>query len=224
MTRNPNERAMIPKASLLAAMLILIPILGVPIHAANNQGLEWGVESGDRFYYTYEYHYRETNFIDDFQVTIIGLPTIPDNLGTDVEFVPYASYDMRWVNGSRLIEYRPYEFPIIPIGNWDALTELILAFSFVVSDSIVDTPEIWGYNSSADWGAGRMHYMEEFSKKDGTLLRFYYEDSDFPDWDVLTALITRIPEESDGILIVAASAGGGLILATVALLFFRKRR
>ncbi|MHA2385061.1 MAG: hypothetical protein ACXAEE_02495, partial [Candidatus Thorarchaeota archaeon] len=192
-------KAFILKASLLATILILPLMLVAPVHAANNQGLEWGVESGDRFFYTYEYHYRETSFTDDFQVTVIELPAIPDNLGIDVEFVPYASYDMRWVNGSRLIEYRPYEFPIIPIGNWDALTQLFLAFSFVVPDSIVDTPEIWSYNCSEDWGAGRMHYMEEFSKKDGTLLRFYYEDSDYPDWDVLTALITRIPEESHGV-------------------------
>ena len=128
MQRNaPSRKIMLP---ILVIMILAIPIL--PAQAANNQGLEWGVEIGDRFDYDVNLTYHNATYdltIDQGMYVIIDyLPVIPDNVSTaaQISFLGFTTY---YDNGTEMTSvWRDVlmlvPFYLLPIGNWTLITEL----------------------------------------------------------------------------------------------------
>lgn len=155
--------------------------LTTPVSATNIQGLEWGVEVGDEFYFIFEFHYPEfssTTPRDGIEVVYMkigGLPEIINNITSYKQLYGWT-YHFYWVNGSMIPStstYYPYFFMIFPIGNWSYLTDLYLEFHAILPDELIDTPSSWGFNSCYSWPGGEIKTKNEVSKLDGVSIHDY---------------------------------------------------
>jgi len=165
--------------TLLTVIFLLGMMHVVPVTAATNQGLEWGVEPDA----TIEYEL----FVDAPDIAYDGgiyveynapTPTIPDSI-TDWLDIPYFDTDFFYANGTEmgiiaLIFLAAYNFHV-PIGNWTFLSELaedtIDVTNFVLDD---EDPYFWGYSwEDDDWEYAmegiRLTVHVDFLKIDGCL-------------------------------------------------------
>ncbi len=106
--------------------------------AANNQGLEWGIDVSDRIDYDIEIEFRNSTLdfeIDDGMYLIIdNLPVINDDIiGLSELCLPTMvlnHYTTYWENETpmdffweRYVNMEPVD--ILPIGNWTLMTQLL---------------------------------------------------------------------------------------------------
>jgi len=134
------------------------------VAAANNQGLEWGIEADNRFDYDFEVSYHNSTFDLDLSgemyIIINELGTISDDIvammNLPLPHMVLGSYTAYWNNGTVMndfwlsIPFQGAPFVAYPIGNWTLMTELFEgtgASATVTQDSttlnytVVDVPE-----------------------------------------------------------------------------------
>ena len=165
--------------TLLTVIFLLGMMLIVPVTAATNQGLEWGVEPDARI--DYELFVDAPDIVHDGGIYMeynAPAPVIPDSI-TDWLDIPYFDVDIFYANGTdmgitALILLAAYNMHV-PIGNWTFLSELaedtIDVTNFVLDD---EDPYFWGYSwEDDDWEYAmdglRLTVHVDFLKVDGCL-------------------------------------------------------
>ena len=169
-------------------LLTVIFLLGmmhiVPVTAATNQGLEWGVMHGASIDYTLIIDADDLAFDGEiyleYNATALA-PTIPDSIANWSE-IPYFDVDFFYANGTSmgiivltlLAAYNMH----VPIGNWTFLSKLaedtIDVTNFVLDD---EDPYFWGYSwEDDDWEYAseglRITVHVDFLKIDGCLSHY----------------------------------------------------
>jgi len=179
------------KSRLLVVGFLLVFLIGfssftepiIPlVSAANDQGLDWSVEIGSIFNYTFRCTTLITTAIPigDYELyfNITSLPVLEDNITSvdDFRLVSEYNYDMYFQNGT--YEWSGlYPFMILPTGNWSLMQAL---WNNSIYSSEADTMT-W-VNTTADWGFmaegnvyGSLRYKSWyiFSKANGVLLLYF---------------------------------------------------
>jgi len=104
----------------------------INVAAANNQGLEWGVEVDDRFDYDVKVIYHndtlDLDIVDEMYVIIDGLPSIADNI-TSLAQLTFLDFTTYWDNGTVMDDFwwgvlSLIPFILLPIGNWSLMETL----------------------------------------------------------------------------------------------------
>jgi hypothetical protein len=178
------------KSRLYVAGFLLVFLIGfssfaepiVPfVSAANDQGLDWSIEIGSIFNYTFRCTELITSAIPigeyELYFNITSLPVLEDNITSvdDFRLVSQYNYDMFFQNGT--YEWSGlYPFVILPTGNW-SLMQTLWNNSSYYSDTMT-----W-VNTTTDWGFIGRHeglindltskYWYIFSKADGHLLLYF---------------------------------------------------
>jgi hypothetical protein len=148
------------------------------VAAVTDQGLEWGIEVGDRFDYNVEVEFHNTTMdliIDDEMYVIINeLPTIADHItsGAQLPMLHLAinSYTTYWDNGTVMdslwldILNIGIPFMCYPIGNYSLLTELFEASP--ATTIITQNTTIMNYTVVDQPYSGNVHTMV-FQKSNG---------------------------------------------------------
>jgi len=116
---------------LFLVFVIVAFLLMTPVAAATDQGLEWGVQNGDRFDYNM-HESSDGNVADEaLYMTVTSRPSIANSI-SNWAAVPGVDIDIFWANGSSMgfsalvflgIFFVDGEF-CFPVGNWTLLTEL----------------------------------------------------------------------------------------------------
>jgi len=172
-------------------LLTVIFLLGmmhiVPVTAATNQGLEWGVEPDVTIDYELFVEAPDISFDGGIYIEYNApAPVIPDSI-TDWLDIPYFDVDVFYANGTGmgimvLILLAAYNLHV-PIGNWTFLSELaentINVTNFVLDD---EDPYFWGYSwESDDWELAmdglRITVHVDFLKIDGCLSHYTLEST-----------------------------------------------
>ena len=154
-------------------------MFSTPVQAANNQGLDWGVEVADRLEFScsqfssYEINTTTTTFTLDYDiyVDIDTCPDIDDNVDSlaDIDFV--STTTKYALNDSAADDiFDQYTIPtilsavVLPIGNWDAIAA-------AANNDIESTEGLELINNATHFGYGRTTKSFEVSyfKVDGSL-------------------------------------------------------
>ncbi len=145
----------------IVTIILFAQISGIT--AANNQGLEWGIDVGDRFDYDVKVEFHNTSFdlsIDSEMYMIINaLSEIPDDVTSGGQLAIFGlginSYTTYWENGTIMdsvwLNEANYGSPLIayPVGNWILLTEIfqdslpsaiITQDETILNHTVVDIP------------------------------------------------------------------------------------
>lgn len=154
----------------------LVIILSIPILVeSHNQGLTWGFNSGERFYF------KETSR-SNISSTVVTLSreyyvvakdnyTIPDPL---LYFI-LAREQTFFYNGTQL-KGGDFAFAV-PIGNWDLLEDVYLSSYSSSFDTIaiIDEETSWGFRTTENNTYREISYLFIFSKTDGVLVSLLIE-------------------------------------------------
>ena len=164
----------------------LLPTLG---SAATNQGLEWGVEVGDRF----DYHVRQNDYSQpaysfefDCYFVVESLPTIQDNISEIIHPIIFnvtPDANLYFANGTAANLWKS-AFPqmIVPVGNWSLWSVLLEDYAANTSlfhyDSIniSETATSWTWIASSQFAETNQVSREEtatFRKSDGVLNNYH---------------------------------------------------
>jgi len=173
------------RALTLLMVLFLVGLMQiVPVTAASNQGLEWGVMPGASIDYTLIIDADDLAFDGEIYLeynATAPAPAIPDSIANWSE-IPYFDVDFFYANGTSmgiivltlLAAYNMH----VPIGNWTFLSELaedtIDVANFVLDD---EDPYFWGYSwEDDDWEYAseglRITVHVDFLKIDGCLSHY----------------------------------------------------
>ncbi|MFX0045973.1 MAG: hypothetical protein ACFE8Z_09000 [Candidatus Hermodarchaeota archaeon] len=112
------------------ALVLLCSVVPSIASATTDQGLEWSVENGDRFYFDVDLvsTLQWGNRHEGIYFLVIGEPpTIPDGI-TNYTEIPTLSLESHYLNGT----YDSFFGPIfdlahrkaLPVGNWSLMTSL----------------------------------------------------------------------------------------------------
>jgi len=121
-----------------------------PVAAATDQGLEWGVQNGDRFYFNMHENSDGTVVNEALCMTVVSRPSIANGI-SNWAAMPGVNLDLYWANGSSMgfsvliflgIAFVNGEF-CFPVGNWTLLTELR---SSDPDATITDSIFFWGFS------------------------------------------------------------------------------
>jgi len=179
---------------------ILVLILLLPtISVAHSQGLHWGYEAGQEFYF----HERTINKMEgeiknnieyNFIFTDSELSQIEDPLTND-SYLPRSRFDVYWLNGSPAGDqfYVSGRDAAVPIGNWSLLTKVFQAHygsrelnvNVTYDFQIQETNTEWGFISEEvqhSWINNlTITSRSTYSKADGVLLEYIWriESSNF---------------------------------------------
>lgn len=171
---------------------LLIFVIGVsllsgptitPVSAVNDQGLDWSIEIGSIFNYTFRCTRLITTAIPigDYELyfNITSLPIIEDNITSvdDFRLVSQYNYDMYFQNGT--YEWSGlYDFIILPTENW-TLMQILWENEMDYADTMtwINTTTEWGFMCEADGlGDERIKWRNIFSKTNGLLLLYFVGD------------------------------------------------
>ena len=187
----------------LLALILLLPVAFVkPIEAEGEHSLEWAVEVDDEFTYALQRKFIDPSwtdyaealvpfiaFLDEGQKAVVkvsNLDEISQQIMTPAE-MPLASCNLERENDSEIIVLDSKMF-IIPVGDWDFLTE-IDNITMTPDLALVDTEDEWGTNFITDFSAGGTFVTVQqeirYEKQNGTLnylrLRYSAFGNDFVD-------------------------------------------
>jgi hypothetical protein len=166
------------KRIFVLGLFILSMAILVPPVVANNQGLEWGVDIGDRFYFHYFMEgddYFMFPYIDElYFADVDGLDTVPDDIQLMGE-LPNCYYSTYYLNGSIASESLFLLSLAMPIGNWTLLSEII-SMGSPDDFTIIDTETEWGFEVEFTI-TYTIDYTIKYYKTDGVLSLFalHYE-------------------------------------------------
>jgi hypothetical protein len=197
-----------------------------------NQGLEWGVSIGDRFYFSMEVQTEEGSDSSEFIMEIATLPSIPLEIPSFYH-LPVAEADFHFDDNTTTHGFQiglPFLNTILvgfPIGNWTLLTILMEEFieNLEPSEDIVveNTESYWIITHNAMGAFGIFEYKIVISllKSDGILAYINYEQ-----WKgssrSATITITRSNPNNFTIIIVGICVSG--IVVIVGAMIYLKRR
>jgi hypothetical protein len=164
-------------------------ITSMPVVAQTNQGLEWGFDPSDEYYF--EFHLDAEDMQIDEEIYFNSsdtLPTIPDSLDnwTDIPYIIMNSY---YANGTDLgiiqLVFLTALNIQLPIGNWTLMSSIysntLDVDHFALDD---DDPYFWGYSwDDADFEYGPISVQEgitifvhvDYFKEDGYLSHYSIE-------------------------------------------------
>ena len=214
---------------LFIVFAIVAFLLMTPVAAATDQGLEWGVQNGDRFDYNMHEN-SDGNVADEaLYMTVTSRPTIADGI-SNWAAVPGVDIDIFWANGSSMgfsaliflgIFFVDGEF-CFPVGNWTLLTEL--RGSDPDAD-ITDSIFFWGFSWRGTFFDPELQVQigVDYLKSDGFLAHYTVETVNQTSQETIyTASITRQGLFlQDNILLI----GGGVILVLVlAIVCIKKKK
>ena len=155
----------------------LLIILSIPILVeSQNQGLTWGLTSGERFYFKERVSTDSVNRTTvtssrEYYVVARDNYTIPDPL----TYFPVAREETFYNNGTPVMTGR-LDFAV-PVGNWDLLeyTYRSIHSSYYDTIDIIDEEDYWGFRTIKNLTTTEESRISIFSKADGVLASFLYE-------------------------------------------------
>lgn len=164
--------------------------------SAHSQGLEWGFQEGDVFYFTSTYEFGDRRSSSTSILTALEPPEIPDPV--DLPVPPRAAF--QGSSGGELLY-------AVPIGNWSLLT------SITAGSMETDTTWTWIHGGIA----GSPVYTWVFSKIDGVLLSY----TSRVDYDTGYSEISTVERINPFLILFTES---GFVLLIVLIIFRRKRK
>lgn len=167
------------KLEVLLTIFLVLAIVISPVAAANNQGLQWAVASGDRFDGTISSEFPEEDSVQESIYVLIDAnpPTIPDDI-TIMSQIPEVSGKMYWANGTQVpgdpMGLGSYA---VPTGNWSLLSSLVEDAGYPGYEEI-NTATHWGYKMRSSFFLPEVQLRMElkYAKSTGFLSVF---DIDF---------------------------------------------
>ncbi|MHA2230552.1 MAG: hypothetical protein ACXABL_15225 [Candidatus Thorarchaeota archaeon] len=195
-----------------------------------SEGLEWGLDWGETITY---YRTIETDgivVVDSLRVDVKvdWLPPIPDPI-IDIALVELKSshYTVLDENGTHLADN--FEWPemwtALPINNLDLVKEKIESEYSGPTFEWRDTSSSWGFKTASALGQTKYERTLMFSKSDGALDRYLYED--YLDGEKVEVIeLIRVgyePEQPQDTLIFIAG-GFGAVIAIVLIVYLMKKR
>ena len=213
----------------LMAILFVLCFVVTPVGAASNQGLHWGVTIGKRFdYHRVAESVFETSPIEmDFYVIIDSLPTIVDDINTIGDLPDTPGATQFYVNGTE-IEGSSGWF-VFPVGNWSLIVSLwqIWPAEINVTQDIISTPYLIGYNYTVSWGTTTSTHAEIYVRASGVLHTSYSRYIDTENKLEGFSRISLVEEVSwpfpfDSSLGIAVIAIAGIAVILIVLVVFRR--
>lgn len=213
----------------------LFALLVTGVSAAQSQGLRWGYEEGQQYYFAvknWSINDTETQQME-LMLTKGNYPSIPDPVTND-SYLPWTNFQVYFTNGS-LVAGGQFSWGVgvaVPIGNWSLLSKIFENYYTNTSMSgdgtsfrIVEDSETWGYVFShpvtglpdTNWT-----YHESYSKRDGVLvsdLEYFYNLG----VGSMTLSFTRLPMSPELQSILTAGVALGVVV-TVIVVYARFRR
>ncbi len=206
----------------ILVLLLLTGLLPIAGSAVTNQGLEWGVEVGDRF----AYHFHQENVDFDFDIVVESLPEIPDDI---TEIQSYHGFNVT-PTFELATEVRSSGLPqmIVPVGNWilwSSLLKKYVADSFLF-DSIntTETATSWTWTAINYFLESQNISREEtatFRKSDGVLSNYqlvFFNSDGFPNFEYRLTLASYFTGIGAYLL-----AGGFIVAIVAAVILYRKK-
>ena len=207
---------------------IIAFLLMNPVAAATDQGLEWGVQNGDRFDYNMHESSDEHVVDEALYMTVTSRPLIANGISNWAS-VPGVDIDIFWANGSSMgfsaliflgIFFVESEF-CFPIGNWTLLTELRGSDP---DAEITDSIFFWGFSWRGTFLDPELQVQigVDYLKSDGFLAHYTVETVNQTSQETIyTASITRQGLFlQDNILLI----GGGVVLVLVLAIVCMKKK
>ena len=213
---------------LFFAFVMIVFLLMTPVAAATDQGLEWGVQDGDRF--DFNMHQSDGDYVSDeaLYMTVASRPSIADGVSNWIT-VPGVDIDVFWANGSTMgwaalvfigVFFVDGKF-CFPVGNWTLLTELRGSDP---DAEITDSLFFWGFGWRGTFidPEIQIHLSVDYLKSDGFLAHYTWETVNQTSQETLyMASITRQGLIlQDNMLLI----GGGVILVLVLAIVCMKKK
>ena len=138
----------------LILALMITSLSFMPVLAATDQGLEWGINTGNQFHFML--HVDGDGMLIDEEIYIIANTTtpVPDSM-TNWTDIPLDTLDAFYANDTEmgievLLLLAAYNF-VVPIGNWTFLSGLAASTIGVENFTLDDEdPNFWGYSWEDD--------------------------------------------------------------------------
>ncbi len=235
-------------------MLLMVIEFAMPASVIGQSGnsLEWGVSVGEEFTYVLQKAYfADSSYLAAFEVNfplvsrlaagekatmrVTGMESISSLINESTR-MPLAYCDLERANDSLLIASGRTEF-VVPIGDWDFLTE-IGNITELVGVTLIETDEEWGTvgTGSIQTGDGSVisAYVEmRYEKQNGTLnylrQRFTTLGTDLIDivlvnWHTGMPTVIGAEIQLTTILIIAIGSAVGLVIAFIMVQGYRNKR
>ena len=214
---------------LLFTFAIVAFLLMTPVAAATDQGLEWGVQNGDRF--DFNMHEDSDGVVTNEALYMIvdSRPSIANGI-SNWAAVPGVDIDVFWGNGSSMgfsaliflgIYFVDGEF-CFPVGNWTLLTELRGSDP---DAALTDSIFFWGFSWRGTFFDPELQVQigVDYLKSDGFLAHYTVETVNQTSQETIyTASITRQGLFlQNNILLI----GGGVVLVLIlAIVCIKKKK
>ncbi|MFX0108346.1 MAG: hypothetical protein ACFE7R_08685 [Candidatus Hodarchaeota archaeon] len=212
-------------ALLLCSFLVMSTAI---ISTASNQDLEWGIEVGDTFDYTFAVDSTVDGVSsipsEDFTLEVLSLETIPDDIDSFSDFSGFApTFEGSVIGDTSLLGiYSMYLEWAFPIGNWALLSDV---YDDIFNPShIVDRVDTWGLQLSPNDVDYYYDINVKWSKTDGMLnffdMRFEENNGD----GIISYRITRAGLVVGGLEPVILTVAAIAVVGVFALVIFLKKR
>lgn len=213
---------------LIFVFAVIAFLLMTPVAAATDQGLEWGVQDGDRFDFNMHENIDGVVTNEALYMTVTSRPSIANGI-SNWNAVPGVGVNIFWANGSTMgfsavifigIFFVNGEF-CFPVGNWTLLTELR---SVDPDATIADSIFFWGFSWRGTFLDPEIqtHLAVDYMKSDGFFAHYTVETVNQTSQETIyTASITRQGIFlQDNMLLI----GGGVVLIIVLALVCKKKK
>ena len=129
--------------------------------SSHSQGLHWGFQEGDVFYFNYSWGSSSSSTEYSYSATALEQPEITDPLVAGVNSFPRPKFQL-----SRNVTFGPFA---VPIGNWSLLSAI------AGGRDVFETDTTWGFGIiGADYGDYKETQLWIFSKNDGVQVNSTY--------------------------------------------------
>ena len=211
------------------------------VSATHSQGLHWGYEEGQEFYFIEKHHFESDEGIIELENYFLLVDSehqsIEDPLTND-SFTPFSRFDVYWANDSSLDEDN-WQVGLrlsVPIGNWSLLSKVLEASfnrrevseNYTYSFQIFETIEEWGYNTtrynelwSGVYSSSRTRFT--YSKPDGVLLKLWWESSQSWSNDTHRYTLSRLQMDPGLQAILTSGLALGIVIVVIVLVAWIRR-
>ncbi len=164
----------------LALVLFMSPIPTL----ANNQGLDWGISLGDKFYMTFTLDFMGEHIEEFVYFNVTSNPSsIPDDVD-DISDVLPPSVEVFYDDGSPALDVAVFTMfmgtrIVNPIGNWNLMTSLWedgtiwLGILETNVDIVVDNWIHWGFSYDYNDGILDVETSVTYLKHDGLIADYH---------------------------------------------------
>ncbi len=113
----------------LATFVLSLSIVVTPVLAANNQGLVWGVDVGDRYDYllsSQDYLSGELESDLEYRAYLVveGVPELPLTVTNLIQVWGYVNYSCYYEDGPAHPYGQNFTWNALPVGNWSLIANL----------------------------------------------------------------------------------------------------